>query len=465
MTALRKHEPAALPLICVDVVESGTRARRGWERCEIGTNLRFDTAKMESYFFATWEPVLFDALLVAAAVEFCDKTQRRPASGWGRTIALRIPVHEPDRWNRKAVLEALHGALNFLTGDQWDICFSGRKADEQAPRQGLFNLREDVSAVIPFSDGLDSCAVAGLMALKLGDKLVRVRLGSKEIDRAKDARPRQPFTSVPYKVRAGKRSFVESSARSRGFKFSLLSALAAYLAKAGRVIVPESGQGALGPVLAPVGQAYEDYRSHPLFTTRMEKFIAAVLGYQVRYDFPQLWLTKGETLARFVEKCEGSAGSWSSTWSCWQQNRHVGVEGRKRQCGICAACMLRRMSVHAAGLDEPADKYVWENLGASDFKTGAANSFDRKKITGAMREYAIAGALHLDHLATIRHSPANAKAIALNAFQLAQVCGLSEGDVRANLDRMLVTHASEWRSFVASLGANSFVAGWAACEQ
>src|SRR5262249_53068949 len=124
MTALRKYEPAALPLICVDVVERGMRARRGWDRCEVGTNLRFDTAKMESYFFATWEPVLFDALLVAAAVEFCDKTQRRAASGWARTVALRIPVHEPDRWNRKAVLEALRGALNFLTGDQWEISFS-----------------------------------------------------------------------------------------------------------------------------------------------------------------------------------------------------------------------------------------------------------------------------------------------------------------------------------------------------
>ena len=125
----------------------------------------------------------------------------------------------------------------------------------------------------------------------------------------------------------------------------------AYLAGAREVIVPESGQGALGPSLVTAGQAYPDYRSHPLFTARMEKFIEALLGYRVRYAFPQIWQTKGETLRQFIEACPEDG--WASTRSCWQSQRHVSVDGRKRQCGICAACMLRRMSVHAAGLFPP----------------------------------------------------------------------------------------------------------------
>ena len=51
-----------------------------------------------------------------------------------------------------------------------------------AAPQGRFNLPEGVNAVIPFSDGLDSRIVAGLMARDLGDKLIRVRLGSKTSD-------------------------------------------------------------------------------------------------------------------------------------------------------------------------------------------------------------------------------------------------------------------------------------------
>ena len=113
----------------------------------------------------------------------------------------------------------------------------------------------------------------------------------------------------------------------------------------------ESGQGALGPTLVPVGQAYEDYRSHPLFTDRMEAFLAALFGHEVRYDFPRLWHTKAETIAEFLAYRPDSE-DWIQTRSCWQGPRHVSVSGQLRQCGICAACMLRRMSIHAIGRTE-----------------------------------------------------------------------------------------------------------------
>jgi hypothetical protein len=455
-----KDGTTLLPCIGVDVVEPNGQGRRGRLRCEIGANLQFDTARMESYFFAQWKPVLYDALLVAAAVEFCDKIKRRPTAGWARNIDLRIPVHEPERWSHQCVAQALHDTLDFLTGDRWHISFCQRQHPESAPLQGRITLPGNVAAVIPFSDGLDSRAVAGIMAQKFGDTLVRVRLGSKAFDAGNQAHGRQPFTSVPYKVRSVEPGFAESTARSRGFKFALLSGLAACLAQAGCVIVPESGQGALGPTLAPVGQAYPDYRSHPLFTKRMEKFLKALLDYRVRFEFPQLWRTKGETLSQFVRECPEGPSSWASTWSCWQQNRHVSVDGRKRQCGICAACMLRRLSIHAAGLDEPKTVYVWEDLTVPTLDAGAA--FGREKITGALREYAIAGTLHLDHLAALNHSSANERAVALAAFQLGQACGLPEPEARGRLNRMLRQHESEWKAFVGWLGPNSFIAGWTA---
>jgi hypothetical protein len=458
--ARTKEAIVPAPSIGVDVVEPGVRTQRGWLRCEIDQNIDFSTARLESYCFAEWDPIVYDALLVAAAIEFGDRTKRRPALKWERNIELRVPVHDPDRWNNGQVVDALHDALNFLTGDQWRITFCKRCRPLNPPRQGQFNLPQGLSAVIPFSDGLDSRIVGGLMARELGDKLIRVRLGSKTCDAHAHSRQRHPFTSVPYRVRAGAQEFAESSARSRGFKFALISGLAAYLAKAGEIIVPESGQGALGPALVTVGQAYEDYRSHPLFTDRMERFLAALLGHQVRFKFPRLWYTKGETLAKFVNECE-EASSWPDTWSCWQQTRQVSVDKKKRQCGICAACMLRRMSVHAARLVEPKRAYVWEDLGAPTLNDGAAPSFAKNKITGKLRQYAIAGSLHLDHLAGLRESSANLRGLSLNAFQLGRSMGLPEADVAAKLDRLLTQHGNEWRSFVHSLGQNSFVADWA----
>jgi len=461
MAATKESQsPAPPPSIAVHVVESRAPERKNSQRCGIGENVKFSTESLESYFFAGWDPVAYDAMLLAAAVEFADRTQRRPALGWMREMELRIPVHEPDCWNSTSVTESLRSALNLLTGDRWQFEFYKCRKTAEKPRQGLLSLDADVEAVIPFSNGLDSRAVAGLMSRSLGKKLVRIRLGAKLQESEALSRRRAAFTSVPYKVQSGSREFVEKTARSRGFKFALISGLAAHLAKATQVIVPESGQGALGPALVTVGQGYEDYRSHPLFTTRMEKFLTALLGRSPRYHFPQLWETKGETLKRFVTECEeGSA--WSLTRSCWQQNRHASVDQKKRQCGVCAACMLRRMSVHAAGLQEPNDGYVWENLAAPNFRAGAAPSFDPRKITGAMREYAIAGVLHLDHLAALPQSEANAGTLAVGAFQLAEVLGITESEARGKLDRLLRQHSKEWSGFVHSLGENSFVADWA----
>jgi len=445
--------------MAIDVMESRARVRRGHLRCQIGEHVAFSTEGLETYCFKNWEPVVYDALLLAAAVEFADRIQHRSGLKWDRQLELRIPVHDPDRWNDAKVSAALHDALDFLTGDQWEISFRERTRPVDAVQQQRFELPAGITTVIPFSDGLDSLAVAGLAAKELRDKLILVRLGSKGSDTWPSRRYRYPFTSVPYSVRPGTRRFVESSARSRGFKFALICGLAAYLAKAGQIIVSESGQGSLGPALVTVGQAYEDYRSHPLFTNRMEKLLAAILQHDVSFQFPRIWHSKAETLATFIEQCGSSA--WVGTLSCWQQNRQVSVEGKRRQCGICAACMLRRMSIHAARLTESKETYVWEDLTASTFEQGAAPSFPSHKITGKMKQYAIAGALHLDHLAGLRTSAANTRTLDLNVFQLSRSMELPEQDVQQKLNRLLIQHEKEWKAFVRSLGQNSFVANWA----
>jgi len=310
--------------------------------------------------------------------------------------------------------------------------------------------------VIPFSNGLDSRAVAGLMQGSMKERLVRVRLAAKLQESEGLKRHRLAFTNVPYKV--GGES-VESSARSRGFKFALISGIAAYLSGARQVMVPESGQGALGPSLVPVGQTYDDRRSHPAFTRRMERFLKALFGVDVEFVFPQLWKTKGETLRQFIEECGDS--SWTATRSCWQQSRQVGVKGKRRQCGVCAACMLRRMSVHAADAAEPRDQYVWEQLDVPSFEKGVAREFAPGRITDAMRQYAIAGTLHLDHLAALRRTARTPSPLEVPALHLSEALGIERVEVRRRLERLISQHAKEWSAFVSSLGDKSFIANWA----
>ena len=117
--------------------------------------------------------------------------------------------------------------------------------------------------------------------------------------------------------------------------------------------------------------------------------------------------------------------------------------------------MLRRLSIHAAGCSEPDDIYVWENLKATSFWHGVAPGFDRKKVTVAMRQYAIAGTLHLDHLAGLRNSRINGPAIGLNVFQLSRALNRPESEFRSKMDRLLQKHSDEWKDFVNHLGENS----------
>ena len=314
--------------------------------------------------------------------------------------------------------------------------------------------------MIAFSNGLDSRSVAGLVRAEIGDGLVRIRLGRDARDKLANARERAPFTSIPYRVGGDGIRMPETTARSRGFKFAVITLIGAHLAKVDRVIVPESGQGALGPALVPVGHAYADYRNHPRFTRLIEIFGEGLLGRRIQYEFPRLWFTKAETLAAY-RKITPEDDVWSRTWSCWQQSRHVSVDGRKRQCGICAACMLRRLSVHGAGLEEDASRYVWEKLGAAEFEAGAAASFPAARIGSALREYALAGTLHLQHLAELGGDPQKKRGLTRAARQIGRSMGVDEEESETKAIRLIDQHAREWKAFVDHLGPTSFVAQWA----
>lgn len=451
MNTLRLNE------LAVDVVEFGGQPREGMIACRLGKNIKFDSAVLESFSTSRWQPVVYDALVVAAAVEFCDRSLARSKMTWGRRFSLRIPVHDPYRWSDKAVVRTLVEALNLLTGDDWNFEFYVHHEAMHEPAQHRMDLPPEVEAVIAFSDGMDSRAVAGIERRRLGHRLVCVRVGTAPNDVSRKERRQMLFAALPYAVRLDDGRNAESSARSRGFKFGVVSAIAAYLTNAPSAIMPESGQGALAPALLPVGQAYEDYRNHPVFTVLMEKFIAALFGHPIRYTFPRLWTTKAETLREFVDSCEDGA-KWIGTRSCWQQSRQAAVTGSRRQCGICAACILRRLSVHAAGLAEPPKNYVWESLQASSWEAGASSDF--KNFTPALREYAIAGVLHFEHLASITGTVQYDLIKRRKSNQLASALAQEKESVLLRLDRMLKQHTLEWSAFKDDLGEDSFVRKW-----
>lgn len=438
--------PDAQPIRVVVSLAPGA-SQPGWIPCVVGRkrNIDFETKTLERYCLSDWDPLVRDLILLAAAIEFCDRSFCRPQMTWGRSFHLRIPVETPSLFADRAS-SFLHQALELLTADSWLIDFVQRPAAEREDKQRTLKLEDGKSVIMPFSEGLDSLMAARLWADNFDSPLTLVRLGGKS------ERPgKRPFVTVPYRVRSDIHT-QESSGRSRGFKFAILCGVAAYLKDASRIIVPESGQGSLAPVFVSVGQIPADYRNHLLFMERMALFFRSVFQKDIHFEFPYLWNTKGETLLRYLEQ---NGDEWQFTRSCWQGNRWVSLNGERRQCGACAACMLRRLSVHTAHTSEPSTNYIVETLMAPCLESGVAHGFD--KITDAFRNYAIAGTLHLEHFASYYSSDPTPASYNLRVHELACALQLDAEVVHNSLNRLLQQHAKEWQQFLQSLGASSFV--------
>src|SRR5688572_20147778 len=184
----------------VAVLEAGQKAKRGQLECRIGEDVQFKAGVLQTYFFKGWDARLYDALLVAGVVEYCDRSLRRRAAIWSRAFEVQIPVHDSELWNGAPLSNVLHRLLNFLTGDSWRITFVQRRKPAEYEGQTLLEFPVGAEAVMPFSDGLDSLAVAGILNRKLGDGLVRVRLGNaKPVHEAKQ-NSLPPFSATPFLV-------------------------------------------------------------------------------------------------------------------------------------------------------------------------------------------------------------------------------------------------------------------------
>jgi len=418
---------------------------------EIGKEIIFDPAILDTYHYEGWKPVHYDLLVVCAAVEFADCRCQRRATQWHRAFHITVPVWELEHWQQPEIKKYLVETLRHLTGDNWHFSFvQAMSSGPNAHRQYSLPFDNNKKFAIAYSDGLDSRCVAGIY--DQGDIAVRVRV-SKNKDKIN--KTERPFHRIPFNVKPKRSS--ESSVRSRGFKFAAITAIAGQLSGVSRIIVPESGQGALGPVLVPLHNVYADYRNHPTFFRKMEKFLGVLLGYSVVYDQLRLWFTKAQTISTFLSQTGKPANDLFDTRSCWQTRYNVQVNGKRRQCGICAACLLRRMSMRAAGVIEPDDAYAFADLTAANFKDALSPNF-RGEPTKSMVEYGSVGTRHLQQLSELAGQTEDV--LRRHAFEIAIATGMTERDSMNNLRKLLSKHFEEWFDFVNAQGEKSFLKNW-----
>ena len=308
-----------------------------------------------------------DLVEIAAAAYLADLAVPRGRNeAYVRSFEIHVPVAEPDFWHEQA--SNLSRLMYLLTADNVSFAFHPRSGD--TARVAAVGFAAGSDALCMLSGGLDSLAGA-VMLLNAGRRplFVTHRSGNPTVARAQAAvlktlrrlsselghvyvpvMPRVTDVSLPFPPPEQR----EPSRRSRSLLFMALGAAAASALGTQEVYLCENGVLTAAVPLAPSRVGGLSTRStHPavlgLFTS-----LCRTAGLACQVINPFLYRTKAE-LIRDILRPLLRVEEIQSTVSCWMAGR------RHRQCGGCVPCLIRRISMLAAGL--PDEAYEMDLLG------------------------------------------------------------------------------------------------------
>lgn len=324
-----------------------------------------------------------DFLDVAMAAYVADRvTLRSPEhpGSWvtainGREFEVFLPVRCPSIWDQEPVRRALTAILEFMTGDLWHFNFTERPP-ENHHQEFLFPRRIERPFVGLFSGGLDSYAgVVNHMidsdfktGVLVAGHSTNVLLGRqrKLIDESNErlAQHGKHFVQLPlrHNLEDRARQYLggdnrgEKSQRSRGFLFLALGLATARMIGVDALHVYENGFGALNLPQTRAGLGVDYTRAmNPIAFELMMKFASAVFDTPMYIKNPSMWKTKGQMCHEL--RANGFSDIAMQTISCDKFPRQ-GKTKNKEQCGLCTSCLLRRISLAAAGLVTPDQEFA-----------------------------------------------------------------------------------------------------------
>jgi len=424
--------------------------------CLLVRDLEIHHEILEDYFFQLLKPTEYDLIQLVGVVAFADRTfQASSFAGMGTSFFNCDACFTKSQNGKISLLyKLLRDTLHFLTGDVWTLRFVQRKSpSEFLTRQGKMSLRQHYSAVLPFSNGLDSFATRlFLKAVEPTGNPIAVTTWNQGLA-TQDSRNRRELGLIrlrfPFVIRRLRHP--EPTYRSRTFVFYTLAALAAHSSKSQRVLIPENGQGSLGGSLTPFGAEWPHRGSHPGFTNRLGNLLKTLARWNVSFEHPHLWKTKAEVL-REVGKHTSLKG-WNMTNSCGQDSRHVNHNG-SIHCGICTGCMLRRLAVSSVGLDK-TEKYLWNDLNAASLEEAILPDAQRS-TTRNDRDIAVHAILDHELVARLAEG-CDDSPLQRVAFEIAEAQKEARDNIFQKLKDLVSHHRAEWRDFTGRLRAESWV--------
>ncbi|MBE9045546.1 DNA-binding protein [Pleurocapsales cyanobacterium LEGE 10410] len=309
----------------------------------------------------------FDFLTLALAVTAADTFIQRKfsADGWTREINLEVPLYKPLVWkNQKNKLEQ---ALNFLSGDLWNINItaSGMKPPQPYTKKQRHRLTplKGRDCVCLFSGGLDSAIGAIDLIEKKRSPLLVSHSYKGDKSYQEDIANNISGDFSRFSVNAHPISIngkTDISMRTRSFNFLAFGAVGAnavaQINKLEKVnlFVPENGFISLNAPLTPrrIG-SLSTRTTHPYFFQLIQEIFDSV-GIKTEIVNPYQFKTKGEMLIDCKDQ-KVLQNIVSNTVSCSKWKRD------KIQCGKCVPCIIRRSSIFVSNTTE-STSYKYQNL-------------------------------------------------------------------------------------------------------
>jgi len=327
--------------------------------------------ELQQHLPAPLSPLARDFVDVATGIFLADIAAPRGRNEqWVRDIDLCLVVRELDFWQAKAGL--LIELVQRLTGDNFTLAFLPRTGEPYEPAANEYAANFEPDCVSLLSGGVDSLAGAAmLLEAKRRPHLVLHYSGNPAVRQAQDSvvtmlRNNWPASHVTSAVHAApdtsrdealsfpEPEHREDSRRVRSLLFMVLAAVSAATAGLEEVYLPENGvlTAALPLTRARIG-SFSTRSTDPGVIAQFNS-LCEQAGWSCRVQNPFTYQTKAELIRDFLRPVL-SPLDIQKTVSCWMAGR------KHRQCGGCIPCLLRRLSMLAAGL--PDEAYMMDILG------------------------------------------------------------------------------------------------------
>ncbi len=335
-------------------------------------NVYLQAEKVERALSVRLDSASLDLCELAAFVYMADKAVPRGRyEKWTRNLSFLVPVRNVDKWN--SVKEILTNTLATLSGDNVDFHFvkkveekRGGKLPDSAPT--VKPAESDCTCL--FSGGLDSFSgavylinqgrrpmfashyVSALKGLQ-SDLMTAVQNQFERVfhhfQYRVTSRP-NPRAPHPYKAR-------ESSHRARSFMFLSFATVAAAAHGLSDIYICENGILSLN---VPISDARKGSRStrhaHPLYLLYFNQLVNALYERQFNVQNPFFFWTKGEEAKLLLST--RLYPMIKNTVTCWGYPNQTLRYPNSNHCGYCIPCIVRRVSLLAAGLEKYDDQYV-----------------------------------------------------------------------------------------------------------